>query len=153
LYAVDRDTDAFNAVLAAMRLPKKTPPEIARRAEAVERANQEAMRVPLDVLEACVGALELALVAAREGNPNSVSDAGVGAACGLAAAEGASLNVRINAPSVADAVVRDGYLDRQAAALDRARALAATVRDAVESVLDQSSAGARPATASRLGSR
>ncbi|HEX4824519.1 MAG TPA: glutamate formimidoyltransferase [Candidatus Polarisedimenticolaceae bacterium] len=153
LDAVDRDTDAFNAVLAAIRLPKKTPQEIARRAEAVERANQEAMKVPLDVLEACARALELALVVARDGNPSSVSDAGVGAACALAAAEGASLNVRINAPSVSDAAVRDGFLDRQTTALDRARALAVTVRDAVESVLDQSSAGTRPATASKAGSR
>src|SRR5262249_45357883 len=75
LDAVDRDTDAFNAVLAASRLPKKTPSEIARRAEALERASHEAMRVPLHVLEASVQALELTLVAAREGNPNSVSDA------------------------------------------------------------------------------
>jgi glutamate formiminotransferase/formiminotetrahydrofolate cyclodeaminase len=153
LGAVDRDTDAFNAVLAAARLPKKSPQEIARRAEALERANQEAMRVPLDVLEASARALELALVAAREGNPNSVSDAGVGAACALAAAEGASLNVRINAPSVGDAAVREQVLERQTAALDRARALAVTVREMVDAVLDQSSAGARPAIDSKPGSR
>ena len=153
LEAVDRDTEAFNAVLAASRLPKKTPAEVARRAEALERASQEAMRVPLDVLEASVRALELVLVAARDGNPSSVSDAGVGAACALAAAEGAALNVRINAPSVGDAVVRGRFLERQAAALDRARALTATAREVVDAVLDQSSAGARPATTSKLGSR
>ena len=50
----------------------------------------------IEVLEHSVGALELALITARDGNPNSVTDAGVGAACALAAAEGASLNVRIN---------------------------------------------------------
>jgi len=153
LDAVDRDTDAFNAVLAASRLPKKTPAEFARRAEALERASQEAMRVPLDVLEASVRALELVLVSARDGNPNSVSDAGVGAACALAAAEGAALNVRINAPSVGDAVVRERFLERQVAALDRARALTATAREVVDAVLDQSSAGARPTTTSKLGSR
>ena len=96
LAAVDRDTDVFNAVLAAIRLPRKTDDDRAAREAAMAAANLEATLVPLSVLERCVEALELALVTALDGNPNSVSDAGVAAACAVAAAEGASLNVRIN---------------------------------------------------------
>lgn len=135
LGAVERDTEAFNAVLAAMRLPKKSPEELARRLAAVETASQAAALVPLEVLEATIGSLELALSVAREGNPNSVSDVGVAGACALAAAEGAALNVRINLPSLKDRVVADGFVGREREALARARALAASVREAVDAVL------------------
>ncbi len=135
LEAVDRDTEAFNAVMDAMRLPKKSPEETKAREEAMAAANLQAARVPLEVLEASLRALELALVVAKGGNPNSVSDAGVAGACALAAAEGASLNVRINLPSIADRAAADGLLSRQADALARARALAGQVRDAVDEVL------------------
>jgi formiminotetrahydrofolate cyclodeaminase len=135
LGAVDRDTDAFNAVLSATRLPKKTPEDIAARAGAIECASQGAAKVPLDVLEATIRALELSLCAVREGNPNSVSDAGVAGAAALAAAEGAALNVRINAPSLTDRSVAAEYMARQAAALARARELADQVRKAVDEVL------------------
>jgi glutamate formiminotransferase/formiminotetrahydrofolate cyclodeaminase len=135
LDAVDRDTHAFNAVLAATRLPKKTPEDIAARAGAIECASQGAAKVPLDVLEATIRTLELSLQAAKDGNPNSVSDAGVAGAAALAAAEGAALNVRINLPSLTDPSVADEYLARQAGALSRARELAEKVRRAVDQVL------------------
>ncbi|MGB5187191.1 MAG: cyclodeaminase/cyclohydrolase family protein, partial [Acidimicrobiia bacterium] len=125
LAAVDRDTDAFNAVLAAIRLPRKTDDDHAAREAAMAAANLEATLVPLSVLERCVEALELALVAALDGNPNSVSDAGVAAACAVAAAEGASLNVRINL----DGLEGDSseIVERQDAALAKAREMGAAV--------------------------
>jgi len=135
LDAVDRDTDAFNAVLAAMRMPKKSPEEIARRSGAIECANQGAAKVPLDVLEATIRALELTLRVVKDGNKNSVSDAGVAGATALAAAEGAALNVRINAPALTDRSVAAEFLARQAGALARARELAGHVRAAVDEVL------------------
>ena len=135
LDAVERDTAAFNAVLAAARMPKRSPDEIAARGAALELANQGAAKVPLDVLEATIRALELALRVAKDGNPSSVSDAGVAGACGLAAAEGAALNVRINAPSLTDRAVAEELLARQSRALDRAHDLAATVRQAVDQIL------------------
>lgn len=135
LAAVDRDTEAFNAVLAAMRMPKKTPEEIASRAGALECANQGAAKVPLDVLEATIRTLELSLQAVKDGNPNSVSDVGVAGAAALSAAEGAALNVRINAPSLTDRTLAGEYLARQAGALARARELAEQVRKAVDRVL------------------
>jgi glutamate formiminotransferase/formiminotetrahydrofolate cyclodeaminase len=135
LAAVDRDTEAFNAVLAAMRMPKRTPEDVAARAAAVERASQDAAKVPLDVLEATIRTLELALRVVKDGNPSSVSDAGVAGAAALAAAEGAALNVRINVPSLSDRSVAAEYLARQAGALARARELAAAVSHGVDAVL------------------
>jgi glutamate formiminotransferase/formiminotetrahydrofolate cyclodeaminase len=136
LEAVDRDTDAFNAVLAASRRPKGTPAEQEAREAAIQSANLGAARVPMEVLERSVAVLELALRVAKEGNPNSVSDAGVAGACALAAAEGASLNVRINLPSLADRKIAGELLARQTQALSRARVLAGDVRGAVDGVLD-----------------
>ena len=135
--AVDRDTEAFNAVIAAMRMAKKTDAEITARNAAIERANQLAAAVPLEVVERSLEALEIALEAAAKGNPNSVSDVGVAGACALAAAEGAALNVRINLPTVADTDIAASFRDRLAAATERARTLAAEVRAAVDAVLDQ----------------
>jgi glutamate formiminotransferase/formiminotetrahydrofolate cyclodeaminase len=129
------DTDAFNDVIAARRLPKATEAQQAARAEALRAANLGAAQVPLEVLEASVASLELALRVAREGNPASASDAGVAGLCALAAAEGASLNVRINLPSIEDAAAHRKLESAAATALGRARELAAEVRDAVESAL------------------
>jgi len=133
---VDRDTDAFNAVLAARRLPKKSDEQQTIRDAAIERANQHATRVPLEVLGSSVRAAELALRVAHEGNPASVSDAGVGGACALAAAQGAALNVRINLPSVTDPKVRDEMAAEMSRLLDRAHEVATEVRDAVDAVLN-----------------
>lgn len=135
--AVDRDTDAFNAVLAARRLPKSTDEEKAARARAMEQANQEATRVPLTVLEDSVEALALALEVAKDGNPASVSDAGVAGACALAAAEGASLNVRINLPSVTDVEASARFASQQKELLGRARDLAERIRGSVDDTLDR----------------
>ncbi len=96
LLDIDRDTESFNAVLAAMRLPKTTPEETAARTAAIAAANQGATLVPLGVLRRSVQALDAAALAAKHGNPNCVSDAGVAALCALACAEGAFYNVRIN---------------------------------------------------------
>lgn len=102
LTAVDRDTDAFNEVMAAMRLPKKTAGEQTARFEAIEAATKNATQVPFDVLERSLQILDLIEVAAARGNPNSVSDAGVGALCARACAEGAFLNVCINLEGITD---------------------------------------------------
>ena len=130
LAAVDRDSDAFNYVLAAIRLPRGTDEDRSTRDAAMATANMEATLVPLEVLERSVEALELALITARDGNPNSVTDAGVAGACAVAAAEGASLNVRINLDGL------DGdtseIITRHEAALERARELGRKVAEAVE---------------------
>lgn len=132
--AIDRDTEAFNQVLAAIRLPRKSAEDQQARDTAMSAANLAATLVPLEVLENAVVALELALEAAQEGNPNSVSDAGVAGACAVAAATGASLNVRINLPGLAEGQ-RPGIQGRHDAALERAFRLGHEVAAAVDTVL------------------
>jgi glutamate formiminotransferase / formiminotetrahydrofolate cyclodeaminase len=101
--AVDEDTEAFNAVMAAMRMPKGTPEEQAARDAALEAGYQHATSVPLASARACLEALKLAGIAASLGNRNSASDAGVAALMARAGVEGSVLNVLINLGSVKDA--------------------------------------------------
>jgi glutamate formiminotransferase/formiminotetrahydrofolate cyclodeaminase len=95
-----RDSEAFDAVLSARRLPQTTPDEIAARERALTAAGLTAARVPLATASACVRVLGLAGVAARHGNVNAASDAGVAGLLARAAAEGALLNVQINLKSL-----------------------------------------------------
>jgi glutamate formiminotransferase/formiminotetrahydrofolate cyclodeaminase len=94
------DSEAFEAVLRARRLPSSTPEQVAARDEATALAELEATRVPLRTAEACIAVAELATRAARSGNPNAVTDAGVAGGLAAAAAEGALLNVKINLKSL-----------------------------------------------------
>ena len=96
LQAIDRDTDAFNQVMAAMRVPEE------ERGTALEEANKQATLVPLEVLRESLAALRIAKVAAKKGNRNTVSDAGVAGLMGRAACEGAFYNVMINLKGIQD---------------------------------------------------
>lgn len=100
--AVDEDTEAFNAAMAAMRMPKGTPEERAARDAALEAGYQQAAAVPLATARACLEAIDLAHLVAAKGNRTSASDAGVAALMGRAGVEGAVLNVLINLGSVKD---------------------------------------------------
>ncbi|TFG52501.1 MAG: glutamate formimidoyltransferase, partial [Gemmatimonadales bacterium] len=124
---VDRDTEAFNAVLAAMRLPKATDAERAERAAAIREATVGAARVPFRIMEQALETMDLLEAMAREGLPASVSDAGVGAICARAAVMGAFLNVRINAKDLADHEAVKDLLERgrkiQAKAIEREAAI------------------------------
>ncbi len=131
---VDRDTDAFNSVMSARKLPKKTPEEIAARTSAMEAATREATLVPLGVLERTRRAAELAAEVAAHGNPNSLSDAGVAALCARSAAEGAYYNVLINLAGVAPDWAEATRAKAQAA-LSATRASADATSAAVEKKL------------------
>jgi glutamate formiminotransferase/formiminotetrahydrofolate cyclodeaminase len=102
LRLIDEDTNAFAAVMAAMKLPKGTEEEKATRAAALEAANRHATLIPFQVVEACLEALPLVEAVARRGNPNSLSDAGVAALCLGTACDGAAFNVRINLAGITD---------------------------------------------------
>ena len=106
LRAVDDDTKAFDDVLAAMRLPKGTDAEKGARSAAIAAAYEKATSVPLATARLCLEAIVLAEEAARTGNRNSASDAGVGALLAKAGLESAILNVRINLPSVREGVFK-----------------------------------------------
>ena len=99
---VDEDTEAFNRIMAVYSMPKGTEAERAARATALEDATLYATEVPLRTMKAAFDTFDLLQAMATEGNPNSVSDAGVGALAAEAAVAGAGLNVRINAAGLAD---------------------------------------------------
>ncbi|MBO7300125.1 MAG: glutamate formimidoyltransferase [Tidjanibacter sp.] len=102
LALVDEDTDAFNCIMAVFGMPKGTDEEKAARAEAMEKATLYATEVPLKTMKASYRVFEVAGEMAEKGNPNSVSDAGVGALAARAAVQGAFLNVKINAAGLKD---------------------------------------------------
>lgn len=102
VHAIDQDTEAFNNVMQAMRLSKKTPELQQVRDEAIEKANQEATSIPLQVMGLSLDVMKLCKSAAEKGNVNAVSDAGVGTHMSFAAVNGAYLNVKINLPNIND---------------------------------------------------
>lgn len=102
LQAVDEDTNAFNAIMAAFGLPKETPEEKAARKRAIQASTRLATEVPFRVMQLSLESLPLIKQMAETGNPNSVSDAGVGALCARAAVYGAFLNVKTNAAGLDD---------------------------------------------------
>ncbi len=101
---VDEDTAAFDKIMAAFGLPKGNDEEKAAREQAIEAATLYASQVPLRTMKASFKVFEVARAMATEGNPNSVSDAGVGALAARSAVLGACLNVKINAVGLADKV-------------------------------------------------
>ncbi len=102
LHLVDEDTEAFNRIMNVFAMPKSTDEERAARSAALERATLYATKVPLRTMKAALGVFDLVRAMAAEGNPNSVSDAGVGALAARSAVLGARLNVRINAAGLKD---------------------------------------------------
>lgn len=122
LRAVDEDTDAFNAIMAAFALPKGTDAEKAQRQAAIEAATRRAIEVPLQVVRLALESFSLLRQMVEHGNPNSVTDAGVGALCARAAVCGAALNVLVNTGGLADRVFGE------AAASEAKRAIAEATR-------------------------
>lgn len=112
LRLIDEDTAAFNRIMDAFGLPKGTPEEKAARSAAIQDATKGAIEIPLRVMEVSVEAMAVARAMAEHGNPNSVSDAGVGALAIRSAVLGAHLNVKINAASVKDESYRVAVLAR-----------------------------------------
>jgi glutamate formiminotransferase/formiminotetrahydrofolate cyclodeaminase len=113
LRLVDEDTVAFNRILEAFGLPGNSEPEKKVREEAIREATKQAILVPFRVMQTAAGAMELLKAMAGTGNPNSVSDAGVGAIAVRSCVRGAFLNVRINASGLderkfTDRLIREG---------------------------------------------
>ncbi len=102
LHLVDEDTNAFNKIMDALSLPKSTDTEKAVRTAAIQEATKYAIEIPFRVMKKSFEAMEILKAMAETGNPNSVSDAGVGALAARSAVMGAYLNVRINASGLND---------------------------------------------------
>ncbi|GHS87463.1 sugar ABC transporter substrate-binding protein [Synergistales bacterium] len=103
LEAVQKDTNAFDAVMAAFALPKDTDEAKAARNAAIQAAYKEAIASPAATAEYCLEVVRLAVSLAGKSNPNAASDLTVGAAQAHAGLKGAAANVRINLPSIKDA--------------------------------------------------
>jgi len=109
---IDEDAKAYEAVMAAMRLPKSTEEEKTARVDAMQRAYRKATEVPLETMERCIEALELAEAAVKKGNRGAVTDAAVAVLLAESAIRGASLNCSINLASIRDETFRTETEDR-----------------------------------------
>jgi len=110
LHLVDEDTAAFNKIMAVFAMPKSTDTEKAARSKALQEATLYATEIPLQTMKTAIKVFPLVKIMAQEGNPNSVSDAGVGALAARTAVLGAYLNVKINASGLKNREIADKIL-------------------------------------------
>lgn len=137
LLLVDEDTEAFNRIMDAFKMPKSSEEEKAARAAAIEEATLYATRIPLSTMETACAVFPLLESMARTGNPASVSDAGVGALAARSAVLGAQLNVRINATSLKNRDEADSLTARAAEIAAEAIAAEARVLETVNEILNR----------------
>jgi glutamate formiminotransferase/formiminotetrahydrofolate cyclodeaminase len=135
LHLVDEDTKSFNAIIDAMRLPKATEEEKTARNTAMQAATKYAVEVPLTVMERSLQSFELLKAMAQTGNPNSVTDAGVGALCARAAVYGAFLNVKVNIGGLENKIYVETILKKATKMIELADAEEKAVLDIVHSKL------------------
>ncbi len=125
LQLVDEDTKAFGHIMSAMGLSKSTDEEKAIRKEAIQAATKYAIEIPFKVMEASCNSMEVIKAMVENGNPNSVTDAGVGALCARSAVMGAFMNVRVNATGyddkefVEEIVKRGKLIEEKAIAMEK----------------------------------
>jgi glutamate formiminotransferase/formiminotetrahydrofolate cyclodeaminase len=135
LRLVDEDTKAFNKIMDAFSLPKGSDYEKQYRTEQIQTATRYAIEIPMQVMEASLEACKICLLMAQTGNPNSISDAGVGAICALAAVRGAHLNVRINSPSYNNKTFVNEIIRKAETIEKEAKAIEKQVIDLVNEVI------------------
>jgi len=133
LTLVDEDTSSFNAIMDAFSLPKNNDQEKKNRSAAIQAATKKAIEVPFEVMQTAYQSLEVIGAMAEIGNPNSVSDAGVGALCVRTAVYGAYLNVRINATGLTDKAFAGEILSKANRLLQETKDKEADILKLVES--------------------
>ena len=133
LKMVDEDTNAFNMIMNAFGLPKKSNEEKAIRAKAIQDATKFATEVPFETMKLCYESMQVMLAMANNGNPNSITDAGVGAIVSKAGVLGAFLNVKINAAGLTDKDFALQIIKKGTDILDKATSLEKKILDIVES--------------------
>ncbi len=136
LHLVDEDTNSFNKVMDAFGLPKGTEDEKAARTAAIQEATKYATEVPFKTMQRSFDAFEVIKAMAEHGNPNSVTDAGVGALCARSAVMGAYLNVKINAAGLKDREFADELLAKGAEIERKSMDLEAQILAAVNEKID-----------------
>ena len=135
LRLVDEDTEAFNKIMAAFGMPKATDEDKRLRAEAIEKATLFAAQVPLQTMKTSMKVFALCKAMVEKGNPNSVSDAGVGALAARSAVLGAGMNVKINASSLKDKAAAQALVEEAQALINQAKAEEQAIVDMVEKVI------------------
>ncbi len=112
LALVDEDTEAFNRIMEAAGLPKRTEEEKSARINAIQTATKHATLIPFKVMETAFSGYEVISAMVEIGNPNSITDAAVGALAIRSCIKGAWLNVRINASGISDRIFVDDTLKK-----------------------------------------
>lgn len=133
LWLVDEDTESFNRIMAVFSMPKSSDEEKAARSKAMQEATLYATQIPLETMRASMATFPIIKAMASEGNPNSVSDAGVGALAARSAVLGACLNVKINAAGLKDRAVADELVNEANRLADEACRLEAEILEIVNS--------------------
>ena len=123
IHLVDEDTNAFNKIMDAFGLPKKTDEEKAARTNAIQEATKYAIEIPYRTLCKSFEVFEICKAMVETGNPNSVTDAAVGILCARAACYGAFMNMKINASSLKDKVFVDDIIGKGQELVDKADAI------------------------------
>lgn len=133
LALVDEDTEAFNRIMAVFAMPKSTEAEKAQRSAALQSATLYATQVPLKTMKVSLKVFDIVRAMAENGNPNSVSDAGVGALAARSAVLGAQLNVKINAAGLKDRDTAEALIAEAVKIAEQAEKLEREVLDIVNS--------------------
>lgn len=135
LSLVDADTAAFNRIMEAYGMPKSSDDQKAARSKAIQDATKHAIEIPMQVAEIAFEAMEMAEAMAQIGNPNSITDAGVGAMCLRTAVIGAVLNARVNANDLEDKAYVEKTLSRCKELVSQSRSREEAVLARVDEVL------------------
>lgn len=135
LWLVDEDTQSFNKIMNAFGLPKGTDEEKAIRRQAIEEATKYATEIPFKTVQRSFDVFALCEAMVETGNPNSVTDAGVGALCAKAAVTGAYFNVRINAATLQDKEFAADIVKKAYEYVEKAAALEAKIVKRVEEII------------------
>ncbi|MBP6429579.1 MAG: glutamate formimidoyltransferase [Bacteroidales bacterium] len=123
IHLVDEDTNSFNKIMDAMGMAKKTEEEKAERKNAIQEATKYAIEIPYRTLCKSFEVFEICIAMIEKGNPNSITDAGVGILCARAACYGAFMNVKINASSLDDKAFVNDLIAKGQALIEKADAI------------------------------
>ena len=137
IWLVDEDTNAFNKIMNAFGLPKSNDEEKKARKQAIQEATKYAIEVPFKTVQKSFEVFEICRAMIESGNPNSVTDAGVGALCARAAVTGAYLNVKINAASLDDKEFANNIVAQAAEIVAKANAIEKELLAQVEAVIEK----------------
>lgn len=132
---VDEDTEAFNAIMEVFAMPKSTPEEKAARSAALQKATLNAAEIPLRTMRCAYKAFEVLDAMAEHGNPNSISDVGVGVLAVRAAMMGAMLNVKINSAGLKDREAADRLVSEAEQLASKANVSEAVLLEKVEKII------------------